>query len=74
MSLKSIFVKEKQGTTDDSDAMFVRAAAQAHKSTLDDDYTLDDSFVDKTAIREDKTGLDAKERMKAIMVSEIALK
>ena len=56
------------GTSDDSDALFVRAAARAHKATLDDDYTLDDSFVDKSVGREDAAGQNSRDRMKAIMV------
>jgi hypothetical protein len=67
-SLQQMFEKEKQGTTEDSDAMFVRAAAMAQKASLDDDYTLDDSFVDKSAMREDRAGQDSRDRMRAIMV------
>ena len=69
MSLQQMFEKEKLSGTSDSDAMFVRAAARANKATLDDDYTLDDSFVDKSAVREDGSGQTARDRMKAIMVS-----
>ncbi|XP_047737888.1 CWF19-like protein 2 [Hyalella azteca] len=64
-SLQQMFEKEKQGTTEDSDAMFVRAAGRAQKASLDDDYTLDDSFVDTSACG--RTGPGRIPRMRAIM-------
>ncbi|KAF2360094.1 Cwf19-like protein C-terminal domain-2 [Trinorchestia longiramus] len=66
-SLKQMFEQEKRGGTEDSDAMFVRAAARSQKASLDDDYTLDDSFVDKSAMKEGQAGQDSRDRMKAIM-------
>lgn len=51
--------------------MFVRAAARSQRAALDDDYTLDDSFVDRSVGREDAATQGSRDRMQAIMVNTI---
>lgn len=48
------------------------SATRSNKAALDDDYTMDDSFVDKSAVRETSAGQSARERMTAIMVSVVS--
>ena len=64
--LKEMFHREKMSTAEDQNAMMSRLAGKAVEKTDDDDYSIDDVFVNRAARKRSEDQDKAKEREAAI--------
>lgn len=65
-SLQDLVRKEKMGTAEDQNKLFMRMASKFMEKTDKEYYTLDDMFVSKTARKESADKEDEREREQAI--------
>ncbi|XP_053312444.1 CWF19-like protein 2 [Spea bombifrons] len=65
-SLRDLVQREKMGTAEDQNRMFMRMASKFMEKTDQDYYTLDDMFVSKAAKKERLGEEDERERQQAI--------
>ncbi|NP_001089662.1 CWF19 like cell cycle control factor 2 L homeolog [Xenopus laevis] len=65
-SLKEMVKREKMGTTEDQNKLFLRMASKFMEKTDRDNYTLDDMFVSKAAKKEHENKEEERERKQAI--------